>query len=324
MPEPSPQHRLFRFGIFELDGRSGELRKDGKAQPRLQEQSLRVLLLLLERAGAAVTREELRQKLWSSDTFVDFDHGLNTVINKLREALGDSAASPRFIQTLPRRGYRFIAPIDILDATPARQEPPVANARQPDSSFDRPSEETPSSAAVARPALFEVMRRSVFSDPFELPVVRRGTVRVLFSAIQILYLSFYLISLAKFDRLEGLLSQSLRHASWLMVLLIITAVVGIPIRLYLFSAVIFDYRGLGTQFLKLFPFLFPLDELWALAPFLLVGQIGFGLALAATAALLYLPFSQRSLLLMGYGERKRASPEEPASRGTFRSGSGSS
>ncbi len=90
--------------------RAGEVRKQG-VRIKLQEQPFHVLTLLLQRAGDVVTREELRSQIWQSDTFVDFDNGLNTSINKLREALGDSADNPRFIETLPRRGYRFIAPV---------------------------------------------------------------------------------------------------------------------------------------------------------------------------------------------------------------------
>src|SRR5712692_1343557 len=96
-----------RFGAFELDLRAGELRKQG-VKIKLQEQPLQILAMLLEHPGQVVTREELRNKLWPTDTFVDFDHGLNKSINKLREALGDSAENPRFIETLAKRGYRFI------------------------------------------------------------------------------------------------------------------------------------------------------------------------------------------------------------------------
>jgi cholera toxin transcriptional activator len=102
---------------------------------------------------------------------------------------------------------------------------------------------------------------------------------------------------------EAILTESRNRSLLILVVLIVTAAIGIPIRLYLLSAASFNYRGLSTKFKKLFPFLLPLDELWALAPFLLVDQIGFGLALAATAALLYLPFAQRSLLLMGFSVR---------------------
>src|SRR5437660_10031535 len=107
--------RIARFGVFELDLNTGELRKGG-VKLRLQGQPVQVLTLLLERAGDVVTREELREKLWASDTFVDFDHSLNTAINKVREALGDSASSPRYVETLARRGYRFIAPVQ--ESTP--------------------------------------------------------------------------------------------------------------------------------------------------------------------------------------------------------------
>ena len=103
--------RKVRFGVFELDPKTGELRKDG-SRIRLQEQPFRVLVSLIERPGELVTREELRKKLWPDDTFVDFDQGLGTAIRKLREALSDSADNPRFIETLPRRGFRFIAPVN--------------------------------------------------------------------------------------------------------------------------------------------------------------------------------------------------------------------
>jgi DNA-binding winged helix-turn-helix (wHTH) protein/Tol biopolymer transport system component len=105
----SPQ--VTRFGIFEVDLRSGELHKHG-LKVKLQEQPFEILTMLLAHPGEVVTREELRKELWPEDTFVDFDNSLNTGINKVREALGDSADNPRFIETLPRRGYRFIAPVD--------------------------------------------------------------------------------------------------------------------------------------------------------------------------------------------------------------------
>jgi TolB-like protein/DNA-binding winged helix-turn-helix (wHTH) protein/Tfp pilus assembly protein PilF len=113
--------RVVRFGIFEVDLRAGELRKRG-ARVRLQEQPFQVLAYLLERRGEIVTREELRARLWTADTFVDFDHGLNKAINKLRDALGDSAASPRFIETVARRGYRFIAEGSSVEAAPSPAE----------------------------------------------------------------------------------------------------------------------------------------------------------------------------------------------------------
>jgi TolB-like protein/DNA-binding winged helix-turn-helix (wHTH) protein/Tfp pilus assembly protein PilF len=127
-PELTP--RLVRFGVFELDRRSGELRKDG-VRVRLQEQPLRVLDALLAEPGQPVTREALRQRLWPDDTFVDFDNGLNRAINRLRAALGDEADNPRFIETLERRGYRFIAPVAAMDtpAPPGRPATPETTAR---------------------------------------------------------------------------------------------------------------------------------------------------------------------------------------------------
>ena len=120
MSQPSPQ--VIRFSTFELALDTGELRKAG-IRIALQEHSRRVLLRLLERPGALVTREELRASLWPSDTFVDFEHGLNTAIKRLRDALGDSAGTPRFIETLPRRGYRFIGAIESPQAASADEQP---------------------------------------------------------------------------------------------------------------------------------------------------------------------------------------------------------
>src|ERR1700738_4768099 len=114
---------LVSFGSFKADLRAGELRRNG-SKVRLQEQPFQVLTVLLEKPGEIVTREELRNRLWPADTFVDFDHGLNAAVKRLRDALGDSAENPRFVETLARRGYRFVAPV--------REKPngtnPIANA----------------------------------------------------------------------------------------------------------------------------------------------------------------------------------------------------
>src|SRR6266478_697939 len=113
MENSAPVLKALRFGLFELDLQAGELRKSG-VKIKLQEQPLQVLIALLQKPGEVVTREELRRKLWNAETFVDFEHSLATAINKIREALGDSAENPRFVETLPRRGYRFIAPVNGL------------------------------------------------------------------------------------------------------------------------------------------------------------------------------------------------------------------
>jgi Tol biopolymer transport system component/DNA-binding winged helix-turn-helix (wHTH) protein len=116
MPETRFAEAMVCFDIFQVDLRAGELRREGR-RVKLQEQPFRVLFLLMERAGGVVTREELREKLWPADTFVDFDHGLNSAVARLREALRDSAEKPRFIETVAKRGYRFIAPVQA--STPA-------------------------------------------------------------------------------------------------------------------------------------------------------------------------------------------------------------
>src|SRR5579862_5724599 len=121
MAETEPQVRLLRFGNFEVDLRSGELRKAGVKQ-KFGGQPFQVLSVLLERPGEVVTREELQKRLWP-DTFVDVDHNLNTAINKIREALGDSAESPRFVETVPRRGYRFVGELKVEELVTVAVEP---------------------------------------------------------------------------------------------------------------------------------------------------------------------------------------------------------
>src|SRR6202171_2917211 len=119
-----------RFGVFEVDVRAGEVRKQG-VRSKLQEQPFHVLTVLLQPPGEVITREELRSQNWPADTFVDFDNSLNTAINKLREALGDSADNPRFIETLPRRGYRFIAQVTGVDGTTKGTATGVSAAARP-------------------------------------------------------------------------------------------------------------------------------------------------------------------------------------------------
>jgi len=148
MGVPANSSRIVRTGLFEIDLASGDVRKEGRRVP-LQEQPFRVLATLLDRHGEVVTREELRAKIWPTDTFVAFDEGINTAIRKLRVAFGDSAENPRFIETLPRRGYRFIAPV----ASAVTSELPV------------PSLEPTSEIVLVEPALKPVgapPRRSVW------------------------------------------------------------------------------------------------------------------------------------------------------------------
>ena len=289
MSLPQNNHQIARFGVFELDFSTGELRKSG-VKLRLQGQPIQVLTLLLERAGAVVTREELRQKLWASDTFVDFDHSLNTAINKVREALGDSASSPRFVETLARRGYRFIAPVQVpVPAPPANAVAfPSAGAATGNAGPPLKREPVPASAPL-HPEL-------------EVPIPRRGLTRGLFALIQVMYLGFYLPALFGLHAVQRIAESFLPWwgASTLVGAVMVTAGAGIPLRCYLLSAVGFDYQRLEEKFRQIFPFLLALDQLWAIAPFLLAEKIGFGAAFAASAALLYLPFSERTLIRLAY------------------------
>jgi len=281
--------RIARFGLYEIDLVSGELRKEG-TRVRLQEQPFRVLAMLLERPGEMVTREEMRTRLWPGDTFVDFDHGLNTAVNKLREALGDTAANPRFVQTVARRGYRFIAPVQQNGAGAA--SPEAAHGVKPASEAVEKTESTAGTTPVT------------LHPELEVPVPQRGLTRGLFILIQVMYLIFYVTALFRWQAVQRIADGFLPGwgAMAIVIAVLVTAGVGIPLRCYLISGAAFDHRRLGEKFRKLFPAILMLDELWAIAPFLLAERIGFGPAFAATAGLLYLPFSERSLVRMAYAE----------------------
>jgi len=275
-PQSSSAGKIVRFGGFAADLAAGELSKEG-VRIRLQEQPFQVLAFLLERPGEVVTREELRQRLWPADTFVDFDHSLNTAVNKLREALRDSASSPRYVETLARRGYRFLAPVE-------RDE---VNA--PTAKFNNPAP-----AAVA-----PVTR---LHGDLAVPLPNRGLIRGLFGLIQIMYLCFYVAALFRLTGIDQVTSAFL--PGWgsfaIFAAVLVTAGVGIPLRFYLLSAVAFDHQQIGEKFQRIFLAILVMDQLWAIAPFLLANKIGFGAAFAAAAALLYVPFSERTLVRMAY------------------------
>jgi cholera toxin transcriptional activator len=265
-PHASPAGRLVRFGMFEADLAARELRKSGR-RIRLQEQPFQMLALLLERPGHIITREEVRQKLWPADTFVDFDHSLNTAINKVREALGDSASSPRFVETVARRGYRFLGAVETAEAP-----------------------------AAAIPGM------ETIHPELHVPIPHRGLTRGLFGLIQAMYLTFYVAALVRLPTIDRIADSLLpgRGSFAIVAAVLVTAGVGIPLRCYLLSAAAFDYQRLGEKFLRMFLFILVLDQLWAAAPFLMIQTFGFGGAFAATAALLYVPFAERTLLRMAY------------------------
>jgi DNA-binding winged helix-turn-helix (wHTH) protein len=263
-PNSLPKPSVLRFGVFEADLEARELRKQGR-RLRLQEQPFAVLAVLLERPGTIVGREELRSRLWPADTFVDFDHSLNTAVNKIREVLGDSASSPRFVETVARRGYRFLGEV--------RSEPDSATI----------PETLPLLKTPGRPEV----------------VAHRSLVRLLFGLLQLMYLVFYVEALLHWHAVDRIEVFNI-GAPLVPLVVVVTAAVGIPLRFYLLSAVGFDHIQLGTKFHKIFLGVLVLDLLWAIAPFLIVGKIGFAPAFGGTAALLYVPFAERTLVRMAY------------------------
>jgi DNA-binding winged helix-turn-helix (wHTH) protein len=277
MTDAQPARR-YRFGTFEANVATGELRRKG-LRVKLNAQPFQMLVMLLERPGELLTREEICRELWPDGTFVDYEHGVNSAVNRIREALGDTAANPRFVETLARRGYRFVAPVERMDAR--------EDAGQRTAEF--PSPET------------EVGFR-ILATPEELPQVSHRVVKTLFVLLQIMYLSFYVGALANLAEIEELFSP-LPRASEAFIVLIVTAAMLIPVRLFVLTAVLFHAPGLRGKFLRMWPVLLLFDELWALAPFLLLHHISFGLALACMTPLVYSPFAQRSLMLMGAGEK---------------------
>jgi cholera toxin transcriptional activator len=265
--------RVFCFGAFEADEVRGELRNHG-VRIKLHSQPFQLLTMLLERPSDVVTREEMRQRLWGHVTFVDFDHGLNSAINKIREALGDSASQPRYVETVSGKGYRFIAPVS---------QNPITTIR------------------VAATTGVETAPGGVLSTIEELPAAPRKLVRILLLLIQTFYLVCYVAALANLREVEDIfLEARLLSPAVLTAVLVTTAVVLIPVRLFIITAVAFDLRQLPSKFARMFPVLLFLDLLWALSPFLLVHHVSVGLALGMSAPLIYLPFAQRSLVLM-YG-----------------------
>jgi DNA-binding winged helix-turn-helix (wHTH) protein len=284
MTESAPARR-YRFGAFEADASTGELRRQG-IRIKLNAQPFQVLLMLLEHPGEVLTREEIARVLWSDGTFVDYDHGVNSAVNRIREALGDAASSPRFVETLARRGDRFVAPVEYIANETGINPLPSAM-----------SEPLPSQESESRPG------NGILSSPEELPRTSHAVVLALFLSLQVMYLGFYVGALTNLAEIEDLLSP-LAHATLTFYALIGTAAILIPVRAFLLCAVLFRAPGVRRKFLKMWPALLVADVLWALSPFLLMHHINTGLALACMALLVYSPFAQRSLMLMGAGQDK--------------------
>lgn len=287
MTDPGPAQR-YRFGAFEADASTRELRKQG-IRIKLNAQPFQVLVMLLERPGEVLTREQISRELWPDGIFVDSEHGVNSAVNRIREALGDTASNPRFVETLARRGYRFVAPVERI----ALSDNPYPQLSKIPSSIEK--------VQIAPQIESELPRRGwILSSPQELPKTSYSVVQTLFVLLQLMYIGFYVGALANLAEIENLFS-ALPRATLILTVMIVTAGILIPVRAFLLSAVLFHAPRAREKILKIWPFLLPLDELWSLSPFLLLHHINFGLALACTALLVYSPFAQRSLVLMGAG-----------------------
>ena len=271
---------LYRFGVFEADSVTGELRRKG-VRIKLHSQPFHILFMLLQRPGEMLTREEICRELWPDGTFVDYEHGVNSAVNRLREALGDKASNPRFVETLARRGYRFLAPVEPIPQT-----------------GDIPISEQPSPTPTSTPTGF---LDSILAAPEDLPKSSHSLVQTLFILLQLMYLGFYIGALANLAEINELMSP-LPFAKQAFTVMIVSAALLIPVRIFLLSAVLFHAPAFREKFLRLWPFiLLPLDALWSLAPFLLLHHMSTGLALACMTPLVYSSFAQRSLILMGAG-----------------------
>ena len=283
----------YKFDDFEADLNAAELRKNG-TRLKLQMQPFQVLVALLERPKEVVSREELRKRLWPQDTFVDFDHSLNTAMVKLREVLGDSAGNPKYVETIAKRGYRFLGEPQALNDVPAVSLAKPAAVELPQ----------PVTAAVAAPqpsasAPAPIIVNTQLASDSTLPRTSRNTARLLFVLTQIMYLAFYLSALFNLDNTYQASFMAWHKAGTaVFVAYLTTAMIGLAVRLYLVSATAMDYHLLGRKYRILTPALFVLDMLWALAPLLIANRIGIGFALGASAALIYMPFAQRTLIKM--------------------------
>jgi DNA-binding winged helix-turn-helix (wHTH) protein len=279
-PRPAPQ---YRFGVFEVDATTGELRRKG-VRVKLHSQPFQLLCMLLARPGEMLTRDEICRELWPDGTFVDYEHGVNSAVNRLREALGDKASNPRFVETLARRGYRFVAPVEQIGAG---ESPAIESRRVVEAAAD-PLEE--------RRGFLD----RALATPEDLPKDSHGVAQVLFILLQVMYLGFYVGALANLAEINELMSP-LPFAAEAFIVMIVTAVLLIPVRIFLLCAVLFHAPGIRQKFLRIWWLLLLADGLWSLAPFLLLHHINAGLALACMTPLVYSPFAQRSLILMGAG-----------------------
>lgn len=281
----------YRFGVFEVDAAAGELRRQG-LRIRLHPQPFQVLCLLLQRPGDVLTREEICRELWPDGTFVDYEHGVNAAVNRLREALRDRASAPRYVETLPRRGYRFVGAVEVIADEAGAGSARPALASQDGVGIDAENLRGEDTAAAPWG------RAGWLAAEQDLPKASPVVVQGLFVALQAMFLAFYVGALANLGEIRELLNW-VSHADAMFWVVSLTAGVLIPVRVFLLCAVVFQPPKGRSRYLHIWPFLLAADVLWSLSPFLLLNHISYGLALACVAPLVYAPFAQRSLVLMG-------------------------
>ena len=253
-----------RFEAYELDLHTGELHKSGSRVP-LQDQPARLLSLLATRPGELVTREEIQRELWTEGEFVEFEHAVNTAIRKIRVALDDNAESPRIIETLPKKGYRFIATVEVHTLEPV--EPSV--------------ESTDTGTA----------------DEFALPV-STGVCRILFLLAQIPYIASYLVVFYYWYDLNPVLSRNLALVPLAVsrFTLQVFALIGFAVRVYLVTLVGWGHPRAPERYRKLFPYLFPIDALWVVTPLLVQETVKPLVSMAGMILMAWLIFGQRTLM----------------------------
>jgi DNA-binding winged helix-turn-helix (wHTH) protein len=294
------QAQIIKFDEFELDLGRYELRRQGRAI-KLEKVPMELLILLAEREGQLVTREEIIQRLWGPDVFVDTRQGINTAIRKIRLALKDDPDNPRILQTVFGKGYRLVAPVTIAESSvPRAGAAPNPEATLPSGQSAVPGPHVgpgPNNGTVAASSASESLEisgsRLVARGPIEPKLARW-----LFLTIQAGYLVLYAAAFVLFPNIARI------GLPWFVPQLILVAgLIGAAVRLYLIAAVGFNYSGSGTLFRQAFPGILALDAFWAASPLLLFGRLGF-LTLLFVAALVFLPFSQRTLILSIYDAGK--------------------
>jgi DNA-binding winged helix-turn-helix (wHTH) protein len=263
---------IIKFEEFELDRGRYELRRRGDPV-KLERVPMELLILLAEREGQLVTREEIIQRIWGDNVFVDTRQGINTAVRKIRLALRDDPNEPRILQTVVGKGYRLAVPLVFADSHPAPR--PVTSSEP-----STPARSAENSSKDAQPQL-----RGARSEP-----MRPSTARALLLLIEFGYLIFYAASFIWFS---AILRLGLPSPAPYLVLVV--ALIGSAFRIYLISAIAADFPGKGRLFRQMFPGILVLDAVWAASPLLLFPKLGY-VTLLFVAGLAFLPFTQRTLM----------------------------